>query len=717
VKNSITFLKAIINTYAILFFSQNKVLGIILLLVSFYNPVAGASGLACAIFSLAITQLFNFQADTIQAGIYSFNSLLLGLAFGAFYQLNLQYIIWLTVTCFLVIMVSIILANRLGKLGLPILSLPFILCFWVLLLSSGTLFNIGLLSRNSLVLQEIYGNQASLINLHNYLSINLPSHISLFFRALSAILFQDNIITGILIGIGLLIHSRIAFGLLVISFFVTLGFNHFIHIYPDGISYYHLGANFMMSAMAIGSFFIIPSIRSYILAVICMPILFILINASTGILAAYNLPVFSLPFCIVNITLLYFLLLRTKAKKLQLVGLQHYSPERNLYQFINQQTRLADLKHFRFSLPFMGSWTVSQGYDGKITHNSDWSQALDFVIEDDDKNTFKMPGILPEHFYCFNKPVLACGDGVVVNVINHVEDNAIGDENRLENWGNTVVIKHLSSLYSKVSHLKKNSIKVKPGEHVTAGELLGLCGNSGRSPEPHLHFQLQGAAYIDAKTLSYPFAYYLDERSSKLKTFAIPSENETIKSIDINPQLKKAFDFQPGYVALLMDSIGNKEIIEVFTDAHNQSYFYSKARDTAAYFINDGSMFYFISFYGDEQSLLYSFYKAAYKVVFSINKNILINDTFPVNLTANKAQLWLQDIVAPFFQFIKLRYKSSNSEENTIIIKSECSRYTFGKEKKEMKGSICVANNSIQAINVQLNSLESKIEWTKRSIY
>ena len=716
-RSSIPFLKAIINSYAILFFSQNKVLGIILLLISFYNPVAGISGLACVIFSLAITRLFNFQADTIHAGIYSFNGLLLGLAFGAFYQFNLHYVIWLTIICLLVIMASIILANRLGKLGLPILSLPFILCFWILLLSAGSLFNIGLLSRNSLVLQEIYGSQVTLINFHNYLSINLPSHISLFFRALSAVLFQDNIITGMFIGVGLLIHSRIAFSLLIISFFVALGFNHWVHIYPDGISYYHLGANFMMSAMAIGSFFIIPSIRSYLLTIICIPVLFILINAFTGLLAAYNLPVFSLPFCVINITLLYFLLLRKKADKLQLVTLQHYSPERNLYQFINQQTRLADLKYYRFSLPFMGSWTVSQGYNGNVTHNADWGQALDFVIEDDDKNTFKMPGTLPEHFYCFNKPVLACGDGVVVNVIDHVEDNAIGDENRLENWGNTVVIKHLTGLYSKVSHLKKHSVKVKIGDQVSTGDLLGLCGNSGRSPEPHLHFQLQGAAFIDAKTLNYPFAYYLDEQANRLDSFTVPSEKETIKSIDINLQLKKAFDFQPGYVAVLTDSSGTKETIEVFVDVDSQLYFYSKAKNTAAYFINDGTLFYFISFYGDEKSLLYSFYKAAYKLAFSTNENMLINDIFPVNLNVNKAQLWFQDIVAPFFQFIKLGYKSSSSEENTIIIKSECYKYAFGKEQQEMKAIISVANNSIQAINVQLNGLENKIEWTKRSIY
>jgi hypothetical protein len=38
----------------------------------------------------------------------------------------------------------------------------------------------------------------------------------------------------------------------------AIGLNQLTHTYPEGISYYHLGANFMMAAVAIGSFFTIP---------------------------------------------------------------------------------------------------------------------------------------------------------------------------------------------------------------------------------------------------------------------------------------------------------------------------------------------------------------------------------------------------------------------------------------------------------------------------
>ena len=68
------------------------------------------------------------------------------------------------------------------------------------------------------------------------------------------------------------------------------------------------------------------------------------------------------------------------------------------------------------------------------------------------------------------------------------DDNMIGDVNLKVNWCNTVSIKHSEKLFTKLSHLKRESIKVKEGDYVKRGDILALCGNSGRSPEPHIHF-------------------------------------------------------------------------------------------------------------------------------------------------------------------------------------------------------------------------------------
>jgi hypothetical protein len=615
----------------------------------------------------------------------------------------------------MVIVASIIISQRLGKLGLPMLSLPFILIFWMVLLASNSIFSMGLQQKSSYLLEEIYTGQGNLAGIEGYLALALPKFVSLFFRSLSAVLFLHSILAGMLISLGILIHSRIAFSLLITSFVTAIGLNSITHTYPEGISYYHLGANFMMAAVAIGSFFTIPSLRSYLLALLSIPLGFFITNALTGFMSVHTLPVFSLPFCILNISLLYFLILRRSPGKLQLALVQHYSPERNLYQFLNQAERLNDLKYIKLNLPFMGYWMVSQGYNGNITHKGDWSHALDFVITDEEQNTYQYPGTLPEHFYCFNKPVLACGDGTVELVVNHVEDNAIGKENMKENWGNTVVIRHVTGLYSKVSHLKKNSIKVKSGDIVKQGDLLGLCGNSGRSPEPHLHFQLQTTPYIGSKTTSYPFAYYFIRKDNKnsLQSYQIPIEDNLVSNPDVNTTVKKAFDLQPGYTATLTCENGITEVWEVFMDTWGQSYIYSETTASAAYFINNGTMFYFTSFYGDKQSILYYFYLAAYKVIFNDAEGILVNDEFPLQLTNNKLLLWLQDFVAPFYRFISIHYEGSIRVQKTgLSIGSKQFTKTRNSQTNLSEATVYIDHGSLQSFDININGKHIRAQWS-----
>ena len=42
------------------------------------------------------------------------------------------------------------------------------------------------------------------------------------------------------------------------------------------------------------------------------------------------------------------------------------------------------------------------------------------------------------------------------------------------------------------------SVRVKPDQLVAEGDTLGLCGNSGNSSEPHLHYHLQNGPAFGA---------------------------------------------------------------------------------------------------------------------------------------------------------------------------------------------------------------------------
>src|SRR3974377_1283874 len=57
-----------------------------------------------------------------------------------------------------------------------------------------------------------------------------------------------------------------------------------------------------------------------------------------------------------------------------------------------------------------------------------------------------------------------------------------------------VLISHAHSEFSMMDHLKQNSIRFKKGDKVKQGEVVAECGNSGQSPAPHIHYQLQNSA-------------------------------------------------------------------------------------------------------------------------------------------------------------------------------------------------------------------------------
>ncbi|MBS1637959.1 MAG: peptidoglycan DD-metalloendopeptidase family protein [Bacteroidetes bacterium] len=56
-------------------------------------------------------------------------------------------------------------------------------------------------------------------------------------------------------------------------------------------------------------------------------------------------------------------------------------------------------------------------------------------------------------------------------------------------FGNVVIIRHYNGLETVYAHLSK--IKVKQGQVVTSGQLIGLGGSTGRSSGPHLHFEMR----------------------------------------------------------------------------------------------------------------------------------------------------------------------------------------------------------------------------------
>lgn len=152
-------------------------------------------------------------------------------------------------------------------------------------------------------------------------------------------------------------------------------------------------------------------------------------------------------------------------------------------------------------LPFRGTWLVFWGGDTRERnyHVDTPSQrrAADLVVVDDDEKSFRGDGKANRDYFAYGQPVLAVADGKVVLVVDGIPDNTPGEMNPLLATGNLVVIEHGGGVHSGYAHLVPGSAKVKVGAAVKRGQLLGACGNSGNSSEPHLHFQLTDGPSLD----------------------------------------------------------------------------------------------------------------------------------------------------------------------------------------------------------------------------
>jgi murein DD-endopeptidase MepM/ murein hydrolase activator NlpD len=81
--------------------------------------------------------------------------------------------------------------------------------------------------------------------------------------------------------------------------------------------------------------------------------------------------------------------------------------------------------------------------------------------------------------------ILAAGDGVVVE--NWPAPNGFFKGHPV--FGGMVVLYHGNGIYTQYGHLK--SVWVRTGQEVTAGQALGIQGNTGISTGDHLHFELR----------------------------------------------------------------------------------------------------------------------------------------------------------------------------------------------------------------------------------
>ena len=77
---------------------------------------------------------------------------------------------------------------------------------------------------------------------------------------------------------------------------------------------------------------------------------------------------------------------------------------------------------------------------------------------------------------------------------NQIPGHLVPPQEASQYGGNHVIVEIGTGKYAFYAHLASGSVKVRQGDQVSAGQLLGKVGNSGNSDGPHLHFQIMDSA-------------------------------------------------------------------------------------------------------------------------------------------------------------------------------------------------------------------------------
>lgn len=159
--------------------------------------------------------------------------------------------------------------------------------------------------------------------------------------------------------------------------------------------------------------------------------------------------------------------------------------------------------HRRALIPISGKAQIAQRF------------AIDWVQLREDGRTFTGDNLKNENYRCYGAEALAVADAVVVGVKDGIPENIPGANSRavpitLETVGGNYVILDLGQgRYAFYAHLQPGRLRVKLGDKVRRGQVLGLVGNSGNSTEPHLHFHISNSnSPLGSEGLPYVFASF-----------------------------------------------------------------------------------------------------------------------------------------------------------------------------------------------------------------
>ncbi|MBF0381080.1 MAG: urea transporter [Magnetococcales bacterium] len=623
------------SAYSNILFMQSAGVGVVLFVLGFIHPNVALSGLIAVLTVLVFARLIEMSPNYLEQGYYLYNPLLVGMSIGFLFQLGPITGFFIITAAMLTLLVTIAMQTLFAPGNVPILSLPFAII--------SSLVYLAAYQYGNLFIYELPHYNFSV----QPLEMLLPLWMAGFFKALGTILFMPNVVAGGVIFLLLLLNSRIM-GLLAITGY---GWGVFVHAMLRGSLHQALNDpyafNTILVSIAVGGVFFIPSIRSYILSLIAVSITILTIHAAEVFLTVFKIPIFTLPF---NMTVICFLFSLRQIGYSRCAKIIKSSPEETLGHYLSTRHRF-QTEQISINPPFVGKWYVYQGVDDVWTHKGVWRHALDFIVHDKEGNSYKNRGTNLEDYYAYGRPVVAPTSGYVVEAIDHIHDNPIDQPNSVDNWGNTVIIQQdFTGIYISLSHFAKNSLKCKKGDYVELGQVLGLCGNSGYSAQPHIHLQAQISPVLGAATAPFIFTTY--QYKSQMLFYQIPKKDQAISGFFIDKLLDRFFSFTLDESLVFECTAGRKKgkktTWTVSMEPLSGQFYLVDEEGNTLLFAKAVGFFYCYDYRGKDDTLLRLLFLALPRLPLLQQDGLGWRDSIPINVLHSGANRALKQFLASF---------------------------------------------------------------------
>lgn len=629
---------ALLRSYAQIFFGRSLLVGLLLLLATAVSPRLLLMGCASVMLSLVVARLMHLPEEQQRSGLLGYNALLVGLGGAALLQPSPAALGLLVLAVVGTVFATAALNSALGAFfNLPVLTLPFLAVFPLLLAGASTL-GVGLVTLPADPLAPY---------------MDLPAPLILFLQSLGAVFFLPRVDAGLLVFAGLICFSRIGALLAVMGFAISQVMGVRLPTSSVGpLLPMMLGYNFIFTTVALGGVWFVPSISSFVLGAVGALEAGLITAGLLPLLSGSGVPPLILPFNMTVLMMLYAMRQRVLDRRPKSVDFLLGTPEENLSYFRTRLSRFGANYFIRFGAPFLGRWICTQGVDGEHTHQGPWRHALDFEVQGADGQKFQGLGNSLEDYHCYGLPVLAAADGTVAKVLDGVEDNPLGQVNLEHNWGNLVLLFHAPGLYSMVCHLSPGSIKVQEGQPVRRGDALGHCGNSGRSAEPHIHWQLQATARVGAPTLKVELHDVLSEVDRPIfHSTLVPAQGEVVRNLEPQEDLARLLRFSYGEtLCFAVNGVEEprQEIVMPDIDLYGNLLLRSESRAATLFYDNPPGHFTVFDTLGRRGSVLHLMQAALSRVPFECVEALRWQDTLPLRLFLPWWARIALDMITPF---------------------------------------------------------------------